>query len=95
MLTILREKEIMANHKSAKKRIRQTEKRRVIKKSIKSGLRSLEKDLRQSIEKKDKNQALKQLQILTAKLDRSVHKGIEHKNRVSRKKSRLTKLIEA
>lgn len=83
----------MANHKSAKKRIRQTSKRRQVNKSATNDLRTLEKKLREAIEKKDKNQALEQLKIWSAKMDRSVRKGHQHQNKASRKKSRIASLI--
>ena len=84
---------IVANHKSAKKRIRQTERQRQVNKKTTSRLRTLEKSLHQSIEKKDKNKALEQLKLFYAETDRSVHKGNQHKNKVSRKKSRLSLLV--
>ena len=83
----------MANHKSAKKRIRQTARRQQVNKNIRSSLRTLEKQLRQSIEKKDKDKALEQLKIFNTKMDQSVQKGLHHKNTVSRKKSRLSSLV--
>ena len=83
----------MANHKSAKKRIRQTAKRKLVNKSATSHLRTLEKNLREIIEKKDKNKALEQLKVFSAKMDRSVQKGHHHQNKASRKKSQIASLI--
>lgn len=83
----------MANHKSAKKRIRLTERRNLVNKSTRSKLRTLEKDLRQAIEKKDKTKALEEFKVFSAKMDSSVRKGLYHKNKVSRKKSRLSALV--
>lgn len=83
----------MANHKSAKKRIRSTARRNLINKSTRSQLRTLEKDLRQAIEKKDKTKALEEFKVFSAKMDSSVRKGLHHKNKVSRKKSRLSALV--
>ena len=83
----------MANHKSAKKRIRLTERRQQVNKNTRSKLKTLEKQLRQAIEKKDKNKALEQFKIFSAQMDSSVRKGIQHKNKVSRKKSRLSSLV--
>lgn len=84
---------VVANHKSAKKRIRQTIRRRKVNKDTLSRLRTLEKSLRQAIDKKDKNKALEQLKIFSTEMDRSIHKGIQHKNKVSRKMSRLSLLV--
>jgi len=83
----------MANHKSAKKRIRQTLHRNQNNKQLRSRLRTLEKDLHQSIEKKEKDNALKKIKVFNSEMDRSVRKGIHHKNKVSRKKSHLAVLV--
>ena len=80
----------MANHKSAKKRIRQTIRRRQVNKRAQSRLRALEKTLRQAIEKKDKSKATELLKVFNREMDRSIHKVSLHQNKVSRKKSRLT-----
>ncbi|MDE0518267.1 MAG: 30S ribosomal protein S20 [Bdellovibrionales bacterium] len=85
----------MANHKSAKKRNRQTAKRRQVNKRAINNLRTLEKNLREVIEKKDKNQALEQLKIFNSKMDRSVQKGHQHQNKVSRKKSQIASLVNS
>ena len=85
----------MANHKSAKKRIRSTARRNLINKSTRSQLRTLEKELRQAIEKKDKTKALEEFKVFSAKMDSSVRKGLYHKNKVNRKKSRLSALVNS
>ena len=85
----------MANHKSAKKRIRQTARRRQVNKRSQSNLRTLEKQLRQSIEKKDKDKALEQLKVFNLQMDKAAQKGLHHKNKVSRKKSRLSFLVNS
>ena len=85
----------MANHKSAKKRIRQTARRHLVNQSLKTRLKSLEKNLHQLIEKKDKQKALKSLNLFNKEMDQSVLKGLYHKNKVCRKKSRLSALVNA
>ena len=85
----------MANHKSAKKRIRLTERRNLVNKSTRSQLRTLEKGLRQAIEQKDKTKALEEFKVFSTKMDSSVSKGLYHKNKVSRKKSRLSALVNS
>ena len=80
---------VVANHKSAKKRIRQTIRRRKVTKDTLSRLRTLEKSLRQAIDKKDKNNAMEQLKTFNTEMNRSIRKGLQHKNKVSRKMSRL------
>jgi len=85
----------VANHKSAKKRIRRTARRQLINKSAINNLRTLEKKLRQTIENKDKNKALEQLKTLHSEMDRSIRKGVHHKNKINRKKSRLSLLVNS
>ena len=82
----------MANHKSAKKRIRQTARRRKVNKSALRALSALEKSLITLIQNKEKDKALEQLKVFQAKMDRSVQKGLQNPNKVNRKKSQLTLL---
>ena len=83
----------MADHKSAKKRIRQTARRQKINKRARNEISTLEKNLRKVVHQKDQDQALKQLKVLQAKMDRSVRKGLQSPNKVSRKKSQLALLV--
>lgn len=83
----------MANHKSARKRIRQTMRRKQVNKHVQSGLRTLEKKLRQAIEQKDKSKAGGLLKTFNREMDRSNHKIGTHKNKINRKKSQLTLLV--
>ena len=83
----------MANHKSAKKRIRQTVRVNLINKSRRSHLRTLEKSLHELLKKKDKKAAVDCLKVLKKEMDISVSKGVYHKNKASRKKSRLATLV--
>ena len=79
----------MANHKSAKKRIRQNEKRRITSKWKTSRLRTEIKSLRSFIEAGSKDEALKQypiVQKLIAKLGKS---SALNKATAARKTSRL------
>ena len=83
----------MAQHKSAKKTARQTLKRALINKSAISRLRSLEKTLLQNIKQKNKAKALDLFKAFVVAIDRSCHKGQQHKNKVRRKKSQLARLV--
>jgi len=85
----------LAGHKSAKKRIRQTIRVNLINKSRRSRLRTLEKSLYQLLKKKDKKATVDCLKVLKKEMDISVSKGVYHKNKASRKKSRLTMLVNA
>jgi small subunit ribosomal protein S20 len=83
----------MANHKSAKKRIRQNTKRRAINRSNRSGLRTQIKKLRAAIETGDKQASNEALLPTISVIDRMVNKNILHKNTAARYKSRLTKHV--
>lgn len=80
----------MANHKSAKKRIKTSEKKRIINKGGESKLKTVVKKVMASTEKTDAEKSYKEAIAL---LDKSVGKGILHKNTASRKKSALTRFI--
>ncbi len=85
----------MANHQSAKKRIRQNEKKRSVNRMNRSRLRSQIKSLREEIEKGDKEASISQLTPTISIIDSMVNKGILHKNTAARYKSRLTKHVNA
>ena len=80
----------MPNHKSAEKRVRQNEKRRLINRSNRSALRTEIKKLRTALSAGDKEQSQAQLNETISKIDKAVNKGILHKNTAARYKSRLT-----
>ena len=80
----------MPNHKSAKKRVRQTEKRRDVNRSNKSNLRTQIKKLRSALTASDKNLSQELLNPTVSSIDKAVNKGILHKNTAARHKSRLS-----
>jgi small subunit ribosomal protein S20 len=80
----------MPNHKSAKKRVRQNEKRRAINRSNRSSLRTQVKKLRSAISGHDQNQSQELLNPTVSAIDKAVNKGLLHKNTAARYKSRLT-----
>ena len=80
----------MPNHKSAKKRVRQTEKRRDVNRSNKSTLRTQIKKLRSALTASDSNLSKELLNPTVSSIDKAVNKGILHKNTAARYKSRLT-----
>ena len=80
----------MANTKQAKKRIRQAEKHRKHNASQRSMLRTYIKKVYASIAGGDAKVATSALQTATPIIDRMVNKGIIHKNKAARHKSRLT-----
>ncbi len=84
----------MANTKQAKKRIRQAEKHRQHNASMRSMLRTYIKKVVAAIATGDQKVALTSLQEATPVIDRMVNKGIIHKNKAARHKSRLTQHIK-
>lgn len=80
----------MPNHKSAEKRVRQTEKRKAINRSNQSRLRTQIKKLRTALLSSDKQQSQELLNPTISSIDKAVNKGILHKNTAARYKSRLT-----
>lgn len=79
----------MANHVSALKRVRQTTRKTAINRANKSAVRSSLRELREAIAKGDLQAAQTQFRATVSALDKSVQKGVFHKNTVSRYKSRL------
>lgn len=78
----------MANHKSAKKRIRTNERRRVVNKISDSKIKTVVKKALNSTEKAEAEKLYKEAIAL---LDKTAAKGKLHKNTSSRKKSALTR----
>lgn len=79
----------MPNHKSAEKRVRQNERRRVVNRSNRSRLRTAVKELRSALDKDGKN-ASELLPTTVSEIDKAVQKGVLHRNAAARHKARLT-----
>ena len=82
----------MANHKSALKRIKQTETKRLLNKYKHKTARNAIRDLKKSTSKKE---ALVMLPKVTAMLDKLTKTNIIHKNKASNLKSKLTRRVNA
>lgn len=80
----------MANHFSALKRARQTEKRTAANRASKSRLRTTLRRLRTALTAGKSDEAAKAFNETVSVLDKSVQKGVLHKNTASRYKSRLS-----
>jgi small subunit ribosomal protein S20 len=80
----------MANHKSAEKRMRQTERRNEVNRRNRSRLRTQIKKLRAAIEEGDLQEAQTLLNETVSVIDKSIQKGVIHRNAAARYKSRLT-----
>jgi small subunit ribosomal protein S20 len=79
----------MANHFSALKRARQTEKRTARNRANTSRLRGVLRDLKESLGKGEKSSAETTYRQTVSALDKAIQKGVIHKNTASRYKSRL------
>ena len=80
----------MPNHKSAEKRVRQNERRRVINRSNRTKLRTSIKNLRSELKGGDKSKVAALLPKTVSEIDKAVQKGVLHRNAAARHKSRLT-----
>lgn len=83
----------MANIKSAKKRARQSEQRRLRNTSARSMVRTALKKVIKAIEAKDKAAAAAAFSATQPLLDRYAARGLIHKNKAARHKSRLNAKI--
>lgn len=85
----------MAHSLSAKKRIKQNAKSNTINRARKSQIKTQLKHFDAALEKGDAEAATEQLRLLTKKLDKTAATSTMHKRTVARKKSRLTKKLNA
>ena len=83
----------MANTKSAIKNVRKNQRRREINKTRKGALRTQIKKLRALVKSKDVEGSAKELVKTISVIDRSIRKGILHKNTAGRYKSRLSRSV--
>lgn len=82
----------MANHKSALKRIRSNEKKRVLNKYQHKTTRNAIKALRLL---ENKAEAAEKLVVVTSMIDKLAKKNIIHTNKAANLKSKLTKHVNA
>lgn len=80
----------MPNHKSAAKRVRQDEKRREVNRNNRSRLRTAIKKLRAALTGGDGATLQTLLPETISRIDKSVQKGVLHRNAAARQKARLT-----
>jgi small subunit ribosomal protein S20 len=83
----------LANHKSAEKRARQNEKRRMRNKAVKTRLKHETKNVRLASAEGSKGAALAKLNAAKSIIDKAAKKGVIHKKTAARKISRLSKLV--
>ncbi len=85
----------MANSPQAKKRARQAETNRKRNVSLRSMVRTFLKNTLNAIEAGDKAKAQEALTAAIPVIDSMVNKGIMHKNKAARHKSRLNAKVKA
>ena len=83
----------MPVHKSAVKRIKTSQKKHARNLAVQSGLKTVLKKLDGLISSNKADQAKELIQEAMVKLDKAASKGVIHKKRASRKKSRLAKKL--
>lgn len=84
----------MANTRSAQKRIRQNEKRRLRNRAVRSVVRGSVKSAREALSSKSTDSATAVREAIRA-LDRAVTQGIIHRNTAARRKSALARKLNA
>lgn len=85
----------MANTAQAKKRARQAEKSRIRNAGQRSNLRTFIKKVIAEIEGGDKEKAQAAYKTVVSVIDGAVSKGLIHKNKAARNKSRLNTKVRA
>ena len=83
----------MAQHKDALKRIKQSEKKRLRNKSVRTHYRTKIKEVREAVGSGDKDSAQKTFLDAVKALDTAVSKNVLHKKTADRHKSRLSKAV--
>lgn len=85
----------MANLKNAKKRILVNEKKEVRNNNYLASTKTAVKNTLRAIAKKDKKEAETNLKIAIKRIDKATGANVLNKNTSARKKSRLTKKVNA
>lgn len=85
----------MANIRSAQKRARQSEERRQRNKARRTRMRTSIKRVLKAVKSGDREQAQQAYQDAVRVIDRTANRGIIHKNKAARHKSRLNAKIRS
>ena len=80
----------MANTQSAKKRIRQNQKRRALNRWRLRTMRSAIKSFNQAVAEGDLEKAAETFRVASAVVDKTAQKGVIHRNQAARRKSRMS-----
>ncbi|GKT08431.1 30S ribosomal protein S20 [Desulforhabdus sp. TSK] len=84
----------MANHKSAVKRAKQSEARRLRNRMRKTRMKNVIKDVQEAISSNSTELVMERLRQAVSTIDRTAGKGVIHKNNAARKISRLTRRVQ-
>lgn len=79
----------MANLKSSKKDIKRNQKRRIENLSVRTGLKTYVKRVRQAITEGDAAKVADAVKSAQKQLDKAAQRGIIHKKQAARRKSRI------
>jgi len=85
----------LAGQGSAAKRYRQSERRRLRNRVVRSRVRSSIRKFLVAVEDQNRDTASEQLKTVTTLLDSAAGKGVYHQNTAARTKSRLTRKLNA
>ncbi len=85
----------MANHKSALKRARQSETKRLNNKATKTRVKNVVKSIRTAAADDANDQNVNMLNEAKSTIDKAAKKGVIHKRTAGRKISRLSKLVNS
>ncbi len=85
----------MAHSLSAKKRVRQNEKRRIINRARKSRVKTQIKHFLQAVDSGDVEAAEQQFRLVAKRLDKTAATSTMHKRTAARKKSRLARQLNS
>ena len=83
----------MANIKSQLKRNKTNEKARLANASFKSSMKTAIKAVKAAVASGNKEAALNALNVAFSKIDKSVSRGIQHRNTAARQKAQLSALV--
>jgi small subunit ribosomal protein S20 len=83
----------LANKKSAIKRLRSADRRRLRNRVYRGGARTIVRNARQLIEAGREEEAREAVRRAASALDKAAEKGIIHKNNAARRKSRLMRQL--
>ena len=85
----------MPNIKSAMKRVRQDEKRRMRNKSYRTKVKTMRRQLFEAVEKKDESLSTDAYRNYCSALDKAAKKGVIKKNTAIRRKHRAAEKVKA